>query len=68
MVFRISNDAKLEEWFCPVYNRNIDCGLCFEASNIGNDSLCLQGNDKSPCSWDEARKTCLKCQHYADWD
>lgn len=68
MEFRISDDVKLEEWFCPIYNRKIDCGLCFDISNIGDDILCLKGDDKPSCSWDEAHKSCLKCQHYADWD
>lgn len=30
MESRISDDVKLEEWFCPIYNRKIDCGLCFD--------------------------------------
>ena len=68
MEFHISNTIKLEKWFCPIYNREIDSGLCFEISNIGNDSLCLKGNDKPPCGWDKAHEACFKCQHYADWD
>ena len=67
MEFRIRDDVKLEEWFCPIYNRKIDCGLCFDISNIGDDILCLKGDDKPPCSWDDAHKSCLKCQHYAAW-
>ena len=39
MVFRTNDTAKPEEWFCPIYNRKIDCGLCFEVSNIGDDTL-----------------------------
>ena len=27
MEFRISDDVKLEEWFCPIYNRKIDLSL-----------------------------------------
>lgn len=68
MEFRINDNAELEGWFCPIYGREIDCGLCFDVSNIGSDSLCLKKNEKPPCSWDEARRICLKCQHYADWD
>ena len=45
MEFRIRDDVKLEEWFCPIYNRKIDCGLCFDISNIGDDILCLKGDD-----------------------
>ena len=44
MEFRIRDDVKLEEWFCPIYNRKIDCGLCFDISNIGDDILCLKGD------------------------
>jgi hypothetical protein len=42
--------------------------LCFEVSNIGDDTLCLKGDDKPPCNWAEAHKTCLNCPRYADWD
>lgn len=66
MEFRINDDVKLEEWFCPIYNRKIDCGLCFDVSNIGNDSLCLTGDDKPPCSWDNAHKICLDCHVYKE--
>ena len=68
MVFRTNDTAKPEEWFCPIYNRKIDCGLCFEVSNIGDDTLCLMGDDKQPCNWAEAHKTCLNCPRNADWD
>lgn len=68
MVFRTNDTAKSEEWFCPIYNSKIDCGLCFEVSNIGDDTLCLKGDDKPPCNWAEAHKTCLNCPRYADWD
>lgn len=68
MVFRTSDTAKPEEWFCPIYNRKIDCGLCFEVSNIGDDTLCPKGDDKPPCNWAEAHKACLNCPRYADWD
>ena len=66
MEFRISDDVILEEWFCPIYNRKIDCGLCFEVSNIGDDILCLKGDDKPPCSWEIARQICLKCPVYEE--
>ena len=66
MEFHISTDVKLEEWFCPIYNRKIDRGLCFDVSNIGNDSLCLTGDDKPPCSWDKAHKICLGCHVYKE--
>ena len=68
MASRIDNTAERESWFCPIYNRRIDYGLCWEVSNIGDDSLCLKGAEKPPCSWDKAHKTCNQCQHYADWD
>ena len=66
MEFRISDNVILEEWFCPIYNRKIDCGLCFEVSNIGDDILCLKGDDKRPCSWEKARQICLKCPVYEE--
>ena len=66
MEFRISDDVKLEEWFCHIYNRKIDCGLCFEVSNISDDILCLKGDDKPPCMWEIAHQICLKCPVYEE--
>lgn len=54
--------------FCPIFNHEIADGLCWDISNIGNDSLMLPPEKTPPCSWDEAHKSCLQCQHYADWD
>lgn len=68
MEIRIDNSTQLEEWFCPVYKRKIDAGLCFDVSNIGDDSLCLTGNEKPPCSWTESHKICDSCRHYTDWN
>jgi hypothetical protein len=54
--------------FCPIFNHEIADGLCWDISNIGNDSLMLPPEKTPPCGWDEAHEICLKCQHYADWD
>lgn len=54
--------------FCPIFNHEIADGLCWDISNIGNDSLMLPPEKTPPCGWDEAYKSCLKCPHYADWD
>lgn len=56
-----------EYWFCPIYQREINKILCFEVSNIGGDELNLSGEDKLPCSWEEADKVCSDCPRYAEW-
>lgn len=67
MEFIQNRTAPDELWFCPIFNRKIDEGLCWEVSNIGDDSLGLHGDEYPPCGWAEAHKICDKCQHYADW-
>ncbi len=56
-----------EYWFCPIYQRKIYETLCFEVSNIGSDVLQLSGDEKPPCTWEEAYKVCAVCPKYAEW-
>lgn len=51
--------------FCPIFNREIPDGLCWEIANIGNDSLRLPPDETPPCGWDEARGHCNRCPEYA---
>ncbi|WP_143403015.1 hypothetical protein [Gemmiger sp. An120] len=62
-----SKDPVFREWYCPIYKRKIDEGLCFEIANIGCD-LPFPLEDKPPCDSEEALKYCKNCPHYAEWD
>ena len=55
-----------EKEYCRIFNQEIDPGLCWEISNIGNDSLQLPQNLMPPCGWDEAHKICDKCPVYLE--
>lgn len=46
---------------CPIFDKEIPSGLCWEICNIGNDSVILPSELKLPYSWKEANKTCNKC-------
>lgn len=50
--------------FCPIFNRKIAEGLCFDISNIGNDSLCLSKDQTPSCGWQQAHEICNNCKHY----
>lgn len=50
---------------CPLFGRDIAQGLCWDISNIGDDSLMLPPEKTPPCGWDAAHKVCMKCPQYA---
>lgn len=49
---------------CPIFGKEIANGLCWEISNIGDDTLPLPPDEIPPCGWDEAHKICDKCPWY----
>ena len=51
--------------FCPIFNHKIADGLCWDISNIGNDSLMLP-EKTPPCSCEKAHQICLKCPVYEE--
>lgn len=55
---------KSEKIKCPLLNKEIDEGYCWELCNIGTDEILLNG-DEIP-DWDEALKICKKCGRYYD--
>jgi len=59
---------KDDYWHCPIYGCDINEWLCWEVSNVGNDSLHLKDDESPPCGWDEANKICAKCKHYEGWN
>ena len=55
----IENDV-----FCPLLNKTINTGYCWELCNIGTDEI-LMGDDKVP-DWDKATEICRECGRYND--
>lgn len=55
-------------YLCPIFNREISEWLCWEISNIGDDSLKLPPHEVPPCGWDEAYRICQGRPHYAEWE
>ena len=49
----IINNNNIRMVDCPIFHREIDEGLCWEISNIGDDSLKLPPHEVPPCGWDE---------------
>ena len=50
--------------FCPLLNKEIDEGYCWELCNIGTDEILLEGDDVK--DWKEAYKICDKCGRFSD--
>ena len=51
--------------FCPIFNREIEDGYCWELCNIATDEILL-GDDRVG-NWDEAQEICKKCGIYEDY-
>ena len=47
---------------CPLLNKEIDWGYCWELCNIATDDILLEG-DTVP-DWDKALEVCKKCGRY----
>ena len=50
--------------FCPLLNKEIEEGYCYELCNIGTDEILLKGDEVK--DWNEADKICDKCGRYSD--
>ena len=48
---------------CPLLNKEIDWGYCWELCNIATDDILLEG-DTVP-DWDKALEVCKKCGRYS---
>lgn len=53
-----------EKVFCPIFNKDIEVGYCWELCNIGTDAILLKGDKVD--DWDEAQRICKKCGRYED--
>ena len=50
--------------FCPLLNKEIEEGYCWEICNIATDDILLEGDTIK--DWDVAREICRKCGRYED--
>ncbi|WOC33244.1 hypothetical protein [Caproicibacterium argilliputei] len=64
MDFIMKPKSEDEQAFCPIWNKKISAGLCFDISNIGNDSLNLPQKLRPPCGWRTAHEICDTCENY----
>lgn len=53
-----------EKVFCPIFNRKIEVGYCWELCNIATDEILLDGDKVD--DWDKAQKICDKCGLFND--
>ena len=63
-----NNAAQLLFWHCPIFDRKIDEGLCWEHVNLGLQDLKLPESDRPPCSPEDAEQKCKNCPHQSYWD
>ena len=57
-------EIKSNKVFCPLLNKEIETGYCWELCNIGTDEILLE-EDKVE-NWENAQKICRKCGIYYD--
>lgn len=57
---------KSENIQCPLLNKKIDEGYCWELRNIGTNDVLLEGDNVS--NWDEAFTICQRCGRYEESD
>lgn len=48
---------------CPLLNKEIDWGYCWELCNIATDDILLEGD--TVLDWDKALEVCKKCGRYS---
>ena len=53
-----------ERVLCPLLNKEIDWGYCWELCNIGTDDILLDGD--AVTDWDAAQEICRRCGRYAE--
>ena len=50
--------------FCPLLNKKIDEGYCWELCNIGTDEILLEGDAIK--DWNKAHEICVECGRFFD--
>lgn len=51
---------------CPLLNKEIDWGYCWELCNIATDDILIDGDTIE--SWETAQKICDECGQFDDDD
>ena len=52
--------------FCPLLNKEIEEGYCWELCNIATNDVLLEGDTVT--DWEAAQKTCDKCGRFNEDD
>ena len=55
-------DEELTEWYCPYWDKTIDCGLCYEVHAVMNCILKASAVPEVE-SWSEIQEYCQNCVH-----
>ena len=55
---------KNEKIYCPLLDKKIEVGYCYELCNIATDEILLDGDKVE--DWDEAQEICKQCGIYED--
>lgn len=50
--------------FCPLLNKRIEWGYCWELCNIATDDILLKGDVVE--DWDVAQQVCRRCGRYEE--
>ncbi len=50
--------------YCPLLDKEIEDGYCWELCNIATDDILIDGDVVN--NWGTARKICQKCGRYED--
>ena len=50
--------------YCPLFEKEIEEGYCWELCNIATDDILLEGDTVN--DWDAAQEICQKCGRYED--
>lgn len=56
--------SEQDKVMCPLLNRKIDWGYCWELCNIGTDDILLSGD--VVLDWGKALEVCEKCGRYSN--
>ena len=60
----MENNTENQMVNCPLLNRKIYWGYCWELCNIGEDYVLYKEDHVD--DWDEAQRICKKCGRYED--
>lgn len=51
---------------CPLLNKEISDGYCFDLCNIASDDILIQDDKGKIKDWDKAQEVCRQCGIYEE--